>query len=530
MIYQQTQEDIDAQEEANPSQAISVYDFLNKRAAKKGGELTAQEYNDAVETYTQNYRNLAVKNYLGDKYTKEQQSYAEQNWDNAAAAFKRKPVDTTTDKALNIGKSFLSGAIGSVSDIAKVADTNVVTDFLDDTSKDLVNSKTNDSKIIASRNQAARNKASEQGGFFNIVKTAIETTTLEDVASGAGSIAPTALAALATGGTSAAAQVAARVLPSVIGAAQGVGGLKSGINAKVYQDAIKAGKTEAEAKQLANSADDYSEIPFYQTAGAGILGAASGVFGAEPNFVNKSLLKTGTSNVLKRVAVSGLEEGAEEAAQTAQSSIAANQASIAKGLSDKGLFSGVLMDVAQATILGGAVGGGFGIKKNNDIHLGDVQNTIDAQTDLDKKTKMEVQNIVKQKGVKELIDDATIGQGSDSNLKLARELAMTVDDAYDNRFTKVQEKKTEEKKPTLDELIAKNDIPKSNQQVTEPVSTEQKVNEPVDTTETVNNAPSNNDAAVNTESSKNEEATVDNTVQDNVNAVSYTHLTLPTKP
>ncbi|MEN9911830.1 MAG: hypothetical protein RI956_274 [Pseudomonadota bacterium] len=89
------------QKEANPTQVISVYDFLNKRAAKKGGELTAQEYNDAVETYTQNYRNLAVRNFLGDKYTKEQYNDAEQNWNNAAAAFKRKPVDDTSDKGVD---------------------------------------------------------------------------------------------------------------------------------------------------------------------------------------------------------------------------------------------------------------------------------------------------------------------------------------------------------------------------------------------------------------------------------------------
>ncbi|HQX68402.1 MAG TPA: hypothetical protein PLG70_09075, partial [Ottowia sp.] len=126
--------------------------------------------------------------------------------------------------------------------------------------------------------------AEESGSTWEEVKAyagAFGEAPLDTTLNALGTSVPTLAAAFLTGGASVPAQVAARALPAVIGAAQGTGAVKGQIYEAVEQEHLKAGKTPEEAAARAAEAQAYDSKNAGQIAlGAG-LGVLAGTTGAE---------------------------------------------------------------------------------------------------------------------------------------------------------------------------------------------------------------------------------------------------------
>jgi hypothetical protein len=182
-------------------------------------------------------------------------------------------------KAADLGLGFASGATGAIKSIADIAGAdNPVSDKLERADKG-IKSYLSDQAIADSAEQQAILKETSGKGFVEGAKAAVKAfgvAPVQTMVQGAGSIVPTALAALATGGASLPVSIFARV---ATGVAQGVGGLKGGIYDDVKQRTLEAGATPQEAEAAAVRAQEYSAENASHMAASGLLGAADAATG-----------------------------------------------------------------------------------------------------------------------------------------------------------------------------------------------------------------------------------------------------------
>lgn len=187
-------------------------------------------------------------------------------------------------------------------------------------------------------------------------------TTLEAL----GTAAPTIAGAALTGGTSTAAQIAARAAPLALGAAQGVGAVKGEIHESVENRWKDAGASDEEAAARAAEAQSYAGENAGNIAlgGAlGVLGGSTGVESAVRRLAGSSLAREaaerGAPGVVRGALTGALKEAPMEALQGGHERYAANVAGQREGF-DVPTWQGV---AGQATLEGMAsapLGGGFG--------------------------------------------------------------------------------------------------------------------------------------------------------------------------
>jgi len=181
-----------------------------------------------------------------------------------------------------------------------------------------------------------------------------------------GTSVPTIAAGMLTGGGSAAAQVAARAAPVVLGVAQGVGNVKGQIHETVKQKHMAAGMPEAEATQRADAAQAYGGDNTGSIALGGALGGLAGGTGVESSVRNLMGRKVASEAAERaapgviRSAVGGvLKEAPMEAAQGGQERLASNTALQGEGF-DVPTWQGVAGQAALEGIAAAPMGGGFG--------------------------------------------------------------------------------------------------------------------------------------------------------------------------
>jgi len=176
---------------------------------------------------------------------------------------------------------------------------------------------------------------------------------IDTLAQGIGSMAPTLIGAIATKGKSIAPRLG-------IGAGMGVGSIKGGNYDAVKGEALKAGRSEAEAEALATRASEYSRENAPQQVLGGVLGALDAWSGVERlvGGLAGGVQKVG-GGLLKRVGKAAAEEAAPEFAQGAQGKYAENEALNRAGFTTdpmSGVLGSGIHDAAVGAVLGGAVG------------------------------------------------------------------------------------------------------------------------------------------------------------------------------
>ena len=181
-----------------------------------------------------------------------------------------------------------------------------------------------------------------------------------------GSVVPTLAAAALTGGTGAAAQLAARAAPLAIGAVQGAGAVKGSIYDSVERRHLDAGATPEQAEQRADVAQSYGGDNLGSIAAGAGLGMLAGSTGAEAAVrrlagagAAKQAAEASATGIAKGAALGVAKEAPMEAVQGGQERLASNLAEQGEGF-DTATMRGV---IGQATLEGLAaapLGGGLG--------------------------------------------------------------------------------------------------------------------------------------------------------------------------
>lgn len=181
-----------------------------------------------------------------------------------------------------------------------------------------------------------------------------------------GSAAPTLAAAVLTGGASVPAQIAARVLPVVAGAAQGVGAVKGSIYEAVADKPLP-GETPEQTDARAAAAQSYDGPNTGQIMLGGGLGGFSGGTGIESAAARlmgrraaaQAAAPATVKEVAKAAGMGALKEAPLEGLQGGQERVAGNIALQNEGF-DTPTFEGAIGQGALEAVAGGALGGGFG--------------------------------------------------------------------------------------------------------------------------------------------------------------------------
>jgi len=294
------------------------------------------------------------------------------------------PSDGPVDKVRNVGLSLGQGVLGSIEAITSLfgAD-NVVSAALRNVGSKLGDYKTAESKIsgevIAQRIKEAKASGSteqEIAAYLN----ALAESPLEILAQGIGSFATLGFgkaAQLARAGQllskgATAAEVASKAskvgqaVNVAVGAAQGVGGVKSGQYEQVFEQAKAAGISEELARKVATKAQEYNLANLPQHALALAFGAIANGVGIEAAFLRIGVKGVGKEAGkgagylarAKEAAKGAVKEAITEGPQNAQQQYAQNQASIRAGtMTPDQAMQGVVGSGVQGAAVGALLAG-----------------------------------------------------------------------------------------------------------------------------------------------------------------------------
>lgn len=284
-----------------------------------------------------------------------------------------KPTTPTTAgfSGSDIATAFKSGAVGSTKALTDVAGaTNVASQALGTKSEE-IQKQYSPARQAEMQAQAARMKEAEaSGSTWEEIKAgtkSIAEAPLQAIAQGVGSFVPylpTMLlgpigAAVGLGTKTVAALTAvANVAPKALGTAQGIGAVKGTIYDTVYAKEREAGLSEAEAKEKAQAAQEYTSKNIDQMALAGVLGYVAGSKGAERLLTPKGAAGA-APGATKRIGKAALEESLTEAPQGGQERMAANIALQRQGY-DVPTFQGVAGQAVQEGLTGALSAGPIG--------------------------------------------------------------------------------------------------------------------------------------------------------------------------
>ena len=186
---------------------------------------------------------------------------------------------------------------------------------------------------------------------------------VESTLNAAGTILPTAAAALLTRGNSLVAQLGVHA-PRALGALQGAGAVKGGIYDAVEQQHKEAGLTPEEAAARAEQAQAYSGANAGNIAlgaGLGLLASSTGVEGAVGRMAGKAAAAGAAKNgLLKQAGLGVAKEAPMEMAQGGQERLASNVALQRDGF-DVPTWQGVAGQAVQEGLASAPLGGGFGV-------------------------------------------------------------------------------------------------------------------------------------------------------------------------
>lgn len=184
-----------------------------------------------------------------------------------------------------------------------------------------------------------------------------------------GTSIPTLGVAAMTGGGSVAAQLGARVLPGLIGGAQGVGAVKGAIYDTVKNKLTGQGMTEAAADARASEAQAYGGENAAQLAlggGLGVLAGSTGIERAATRLMGKAAVPgrqdtvATTMDLAKAAGVGALKEAPIEGLQGGQERVASNIALQNEGF-DTPTFEGAIGQGVLEATASAPLGGGFGV-------------------------------------------------------------------------------------------------------------------------------------------------------------------------
>jgi len=283
----------------------------------------------------------------------------------------------------DIGTAFGQGAIGSAEALTNVAGAgNVASQYLGDVSKSLGEKYTPERQAEMQRQQQRMKKAEESGSTWEEIKAGAQNiyeAPLQSAAQGLGSFVPyvpamfagPAAAALGLGSRAvAAANVVAKAYAPVIGTAQGAGSVKGAIYDAVYKAEKESGLSEAEARQKATAAQDYTGKNLDQIAlGAG-LGYVASKGGIE-KFLTKEGREKAAEKIAPRVVKATTEESVTEGAQGGQERLASNIALQRTGR-DVPTFQGVGGQAAQEALTAALTAGAVSIPQSSKAPVEDL--------------------------------------------------------------------------------------------------------------------------------------------------------------
>ncbi|ADU99446.1 PLxRFG domain-containing protein [Alicycliphilus denitrificans] len=219
--------------------------------------------------------------------------------------------------------------------------------------------------------RAAKIKAAEAtGSTWEEIKAhvgAFADAPLDTTLNALGTSAPTLAAAALSGGSSVAAQIAARAAPVVLGVAQGAGNIKGQVHEAVKQKHLEAGVSEAEATQRADAAQAYDGSNLGSIALGGALGGLAGGTGAEAaarrllgRKVAAEAAEHAAPGVIRSAVTGAAKEAPMEALQGGQERHASNVALQGEGF-DVPTWQGVAGQAALEGLAAAPMGGGFGV-------------------------------------------------------------------------------------------------------------------------------------------------------------------------
>jgi hypothetical protein len=281
----------------------------------------------------------------------------------AAAAYQPQPEEGLIRQAADIPVGVAKGAVSGVRNIADIFGAqNVVSQKLrgaEDLLGGLLSAQAKqDQQEIARIMKEAEDKG--VGDQLAAAWQAFKTAPLDLAAQGIGSIAP-----FLVGGAGAKAAelgvAGTRALIGGMGAATGVGVVKSSIYDAVKEEFEKQGFSKETAAEYADKAQSYGEN-LDQIALGGILGGLSSMTGVESALIPKlagDISKKLAANKVGRFALTTASEAGTEGAQAAQEQIAQNIALQREGV-ETPTFRGAAGAAALEGITGGVIGGGVG--------------------------------------------------------------------------------------------------------------------------------------------------------------------------
>lgn len=214
--------------------------------------------------------------------------------------------------------------------------------------------------------------AEKSGSLFNEISANLggfAEAPIDTTVNALGTSLPTLAAAALTGGGSVAAQLGARVLPGLIGGAQGVGAVKGAIYDTVKNKLTGQGMTEAEADARASEAQAYGGDNAAQLAlggGLGVLAGSTGIERAATRLMGKAAVpgreatQATTMDLAKAAGVGALKEAPIEGLQGGQERVASNIALQNEGF-DTPTFEGAIGQGVLEATASAPLGGGFGV-------------------------------------------------------------------------------------------------------------------------------------------------------------------------
>lgn len=285
--------------------------------------------------------------------------------ESAAQPSKRTAIRAAADTGLEVA----SGAVKGIKFMSDVfgAD-NAVSTALDDVSKFAKSLQSAQAQGEDAR-MAQIMKEAEDKGIWEQVKAAASAASEAPIRQSIGAVAtglPMIAASMVPGMREAAWGTRLATMGG-LGAAQGVGMVKSSMRDAVYQRAIEEGRSQQEAAELADQAQSYQENPG-QIALGGLMGGAATATGFAPAMV-RALSPVGANaaktmsmpTIGKALGMGVLKEVPMEAAQGGHEQLAGNVAQNSAGFATP-LGRGVAGSAAMEGMLaapGGAVGGAF---------------------------------------------------------------------------------------------------------------------------------------------------------------------------
>ena len=312
-----------------------------------------------------------------DATDQELQYIAANNWKPAP------PVKDAGFSLKDIGVAFGQGAVGSGQALTNVAGAgNAASQYLGDATESLGKQYTPERQAEMQRQQQRMKKAEESGSTWEEIKAGAQNVyeaPLQSAAQGLGSFLPyipamfagPAAAALGLGSRAvAAANVVAKAYAPIVGTAQGAGAVKGAIYSAVYKAEKESGLSEAEARQKATAAQDYTGKNLDQIALGGGLGYVASKGGIE-KFLTKEGREKAADKLIPRVTKAVTEESVTEGGQGGQERLASNIALQRTGR-DIPTFQGVGGQAAQDAITAALTAGAVSIPQSGKAPVEDL--------------------------------------------------------------------------------------------------------------------------------------------------------------